>query len=177
MNLIINKEYKPVYNWYAIYTKSRNEKKVYLLLTEQGITTYLPLQKILRQWSDRKKLVEVPYINSYVFVRSSEKEYFDILNTDGVVRFVTFSGKSAPIPDWQIQAMKNAIGSDLEVSFTSDTLKKGELVEFIAGPMAGTRGEVVKDNKGKNKIIIRIGNIGYSLVIKAQPKMVRKITL
>ena len=61
------------YHWYAIYTRSRGEKVVAKLLKESGLEVYLPLQRKLRQWSDRKKWVEVPYINSYVFVRTSEK--------------------------------------------------------------------------------------------------------
>ena len=56
------------YHWYAIYTRSRGEKVTAKLLSDQGIEAYLPLQRKLRQWSDRKKWVEVPYINSYVFV-------------------------------------------------------------------------------------------------------------
>ena len=44
--------------WYAIYTRPRAEKQVYQRLTESGIETYLPMQKTIRQWSDRKKIVE-----------------------------------------------------------------------------------------------------------------------
>ena len=43
------------YNWFAIRVKSRSEKKVYADLAEQNIEAYLPLQRKLRVWSDRKK--------------------------------------------------------------------------------------------------------------------------
>ena len=56
-------------HWFAVYTKSRNEKKVYERLIDEGYEAYLPLQKRLKQWSDRKKWVEEPLLRSYVFVK------------------------------------------------------------------------------------------------------------
>ena len=70
-------------NWYALYTKPRSEKKVLDRLLEQEIEAYLPLQKKLRQWKDRKKWVEVPLINSYIFVKIEHKDYFNVLDTVG----------------------------------------------------------------------------------------------
>jgi len=169
------KSSKIIYYWHAIYTRSRNEKVVAQLLSEQGIDVYLPLQKKLRQWSDRKKWVEVPYINSYVFVKTSEKEYYDILNTQGVVRYVTFNGKAAPIPEWQIQAMQKIIASDTPVVFSSHRFKKGEKVKIENGALMGYDGEVVRDNDGRKKVAIRIGNIGVSMVVELDLSDVKKI--
>ncbi|MGB0977445.1 MAG: transcription termination/antitermination NusG family protein, partial [Prolixibacteraceae bacterium] len=44
--------------WFAIYVRSRAEKKVGESLNEIGIENYVPLKQEWRQWSDRKKLVE-----------------------------------------------------------------------------------------------------------------------
>lgn len=164
-----------VYHWHAIYTKSRNEKLVAKLLFERGIDVYLPLQKKLKQWSDRKKWVEVPYIHSYVFVKTSEKEYYDILNTQGVVRYVTFNGKAAPIPEWQIEAMKKLISTDSPVVFSSHSFRKGEKVKIESGTLMGYEGEVVRDTDGKKKVAIRIGNIGISVIVEMDLSNVRNI--
>lgn len=163
------------YHWHAIYTKSRNEKVVAQLLKQRGINVYLPLQKKLRQWSDRKKWVEVPYINSYVFVKTSEKEYYDILNTQGVVRYVTFNGKAAPIPDWQIEAMQKIISAETSVVFSSHRFKKGEKVKIEMGALMGYEGEVVRDSDGKKKVAIRIGDIGVSMIVEMDLSNVKKI--
>ena len=53
-------------NWNVVYTASRQEKKVAQRLLENGIENYLPVIKVLNQWSDRKKLVEKPLFNGYV---------------------------------------------------------------------------------------------------------------
>ncbi len=156
-----------IYHWYALYTKSRQEKKVYQLLQEQNIESYLPLEKKIKQWSDRKKKVEEPMIRSYVFVKTSEKEYYDILNTNGAVRYVTFEGKAAAIPDWQIEAMKKINEHHIHHFFTEEKYHQGDQVIISEGPLKGFEGEIIKDPEGKQKVIIRISNIGYSLVIES----------
>lgn len=163
-----------IYKWYAIYTKSRAEKAVYERLQEQQIETFLPLQKKLRRWSDREKWVETPYINSYVFVRVSEKEYYNVLNTQGAVRYVTFEGKAARIPDWQIEAMKKVISSKQIFHFSSHHFRKGESLIIESGALAGYSGEVVRDSDGKKKVLIRINQIGYSMVVEMDLLEVKK---
>ena len=46
-------------NWYVLYTTSRAEKKVAQRLEEKGLEVFLPMIEELRQWSDRKKKVEI----------------------------------------------------------------------------------------------------------------------
>ncbi len=164
------------YNWYAIYVRSRGEKVAAKLLEEKGIEIYLPLQRKLRQWSDRKKWVEVPYINSYVFVKTSEKEYYNILNTQGVVRYVTFEGKAAIIPHWQIEAMRKVIDGDIPVSFSSYRFEKGDQVIIESGVLMGYKGEVIKDTNGEKRIIIRIGQMGLSMLAQIDLNTVKKIS-
>jgi len=166
---------KSPYKWYAIYTKSRAEKAVSDRLQEQQIETFLPLQRKLRKWSDRKKWVETPYINSYVFVKVSEKEYYDVINTQGAVRYITFEGKAAPIPDWQIDAMKKVVNSDQAFHFSNQHFQKGEKISIESGTLAGYTGEVIHDSDGKKKVIIRINQIGYALLVEMDILEVKKV--
>jgi len=163
------------YHWYAVYTRSRGEKVAAKLLQDQGIEVYLPMQRKLRQWSDRKKWVEVPYINSYLFVYTSEKEYYDILNTQGIIRYITFEGKAAAIPEWQIDAMKKIISSDTPVTFSAHRFKKGEVIQVESGALMGLEGEVVRDTDGKKKVMIRIGKLGVSMLVHLDLTHIRKI--
>ena len=64
--------------WYVVYTKSKQEKKVAEGLKKLGIEAYCPLVTVMKQWSDRKKKVEVPLINSYVFVNIDERQRDDV---------------------------------------------------------------------------------------------------
>ena len=95
--------------WYVIYTQPRNEKKVAERLENIGITAYCPLVTQIRQWSDRKKKVQVPLINSYVFVNVSEKEREQVFQVSGIVRFLFWLGKPAVVRDEEILALQESL--------------------------------------------------------------------
>src|SRR4030042_7161304 len=95
-------------SWFAAYTRSRAEKAVARELEKQHINYYLPLYKTIRQWSDRKKKVELPLIRSYIFVRITRKEYTKVVETFGVVNIVCFSGKRGPLPGGRVGSRRGA---------------------------------------------------------------------
>ena len=152
------------YNWYALYTFPRFEKKVYSRLIERRIEAYLPLQKKLRKWKDRKKWIEEPLIRSYVFVKASELEYYDILNIEGAVKYISFSGKAAIIPEWQIDALQKLSNTDYEVTISTKVFKLGSIVRIVSGILAGFDGELV-NYMGKKRVVIRISQIGHNLIV------------
>jgi transcription antitermination factor NusG len=158
------------YNWYAIRVKSRSEKKVYSDLIEQEIEAYLPLQRKLRQWSDRKKWIEMPLISGYVFVYISRKEYESVLKIYNVVCYVYFEGKAAIIRDADINLLKRMLGQvEVELEITLEQLKPGQMVEIISGPLCGVIGELI-NFQGKNKVALRIQPLGYTVLVEAPGK-------
>ena len=158
------------YNWYAVRVRSRTEKKVNAELAFQGIESYLPLQRKLRIWSDRKKWIELPLISGYVFVYISLKEYELVLRTFNVVCYVFFQGKAAVIPERDIIFLKRMLGqSELALEVTLDDLKPGQLVEVVSGPLCGMVGELI-EFKGKNKVALRINPLGYTVLVEAPEK-------
>ncbi|RPH34236.1 MAG: UpxY family transcription antiterminator [Bacteroidales bacterium] len=159
--------------WYAAYTKPRNEKKVLERLEEAGIESYLPLQRRLKQWSDRKKMVEEPLFRSYIFVRITQKDYYNVLNTLGIVRYITFEGKAVPIPDNQINLIKNLLEQNVEVEAVEETLEPGAKVEVKFGSLIGLKGELV-EHKGKQKVVVKIEHISHSLLVTLPAQYVTK---
>jgi len=160
--------------WYAIYVRSRSEKKTAEQMTEDGYEVYIPLQKTLRQWSDRKKMVETPLISCYLFVHISPSEYYEILNYSNVVAYVCFKGKAVPIPDGQILAMQRVVDYEQYYEVANETFVKGDRVEVVAGALKGCEGYYVEE-KGKHKFVIVIEAIGYSLNVNIPKSCVKKI--
>jgi transcription antitermination factor NusG len=150
--------------WYAVYTKSRNEKKAFTALNSAGIEVFLPLIRILKKWSDRKKWVEEPLFRSYLFVYISNKEYYKVLNTFGVVRYITFEGKAVPVPPQQILAIKQYINTEEDHQVNSDQLVVGKPVEIFRGALKGLTGNLV-EFRGKQKVRIEIESIGHSIIL------------
>ena len=163
------------YLWYAIYTRSRSEKAVNTELSLTGIESYLPLKKTIRVWSDRKKMVEVPLFNSYVFVKVSEKEYMKVLQTFGVTRYITFEGQAVSIPEQQINAVR-AYLNETEPIPLDDQLKlaPGKNVLITSGPMTGMTG-ILLNIEGKNRVKVEIDAIGQSLIITIPPQNIEII--
>lgn len=135
-------------HWYAFYTKPRHEFKAAEQLEENNITYYLPVTTKLKQWSDRKKKVVEPLIRGYIFVYASEKERITSLQQNSMVRCVTFDGKAAIIPEWQIENLKTMLDNESDF-FITDTIKAGTKVEITDGPFKGVVGLVNHSSNGK----------------------------
>jgi transcriptional antiterminator RfaH len=161
-------------NWYAIYTNPRAEKKAHAVLVSKGINSYLPLQRTLRRWSDRKKWVEEPLFRSYIFVNIPQNHYFDVLNTPGVVRYITFEGKAVPVPEHQIEAIRFYLSNeDLPGDLEGDFIP-GKMVEVVKGPMRGLRGELI-EIAGKHKVKVEISAIGQSILVTIPVSQLKEV--
>src|SRR5581483_6668329 len=110
------------YRWYPVYTHPRAEKKACQALVSKGIETYLPLRRQQKQWSDRKKWVDEPFIKSYLFVHITEHDQTEVLMTRGIARFIYFGNKIASMPDRQIDDLKLLMASPVELEITEENL-------------------------------------------------------
>jgi transcription antitermination factor NusG len=160
--------------WYAIYTRPRAEKQVFLRLIESGIETWLPMQKTIRQWSDRKKVVEKPLLSSYIFVKTKPKNFPVVYRTNGVVKFVSFEGQPVSIPQKQIDNLRLLINSNADIEVTSENFAKGDSVEVISGALIGLTGELIKIGS-KNRFVVRIDRLDQNLILKIPRAFLKKI--
>ncbi len=165
LSQLMNSEFKNQL-WYVIQTKSRFEKKVVELLVRNGIEVYLPLQKRMKVWSDRRKEVEEPLFSGYLFVQFKESERYVVLNTHGVVRFVSFAGNYATITDKQIRAIKKAIFMDTAIEVADIDFKRGEEVIITSGPFKDNYAHVIRGANGKGKLLLRLESIGKEIVLE-----------
>ena len=150
--------------WIAVYTKPRHEKKVANKLIEKKYTTYLPLLKERRKWSDRKKWVEFPLFKSYLFVYANPKLFYDILKTPGLVRIIKFGGEIAEVSEKTIKTIKLMLEGDHK-PIATDYFIKGDYVTVKEGPLKGMNGEITKiDNQ--DHLIFRIESIQHSISVK-----------
>jgi len=151
-------------SWYAIYVKSRTEKKVALEFEYEDIDHYLPLIKRLKQWSDRKKWIEEPLFRSYIFVSIEQKDYYKVLQVQGAVKYISFEGAAVAIPDYQINAIKYYLEESDPENMDDSSWSKGKKVEVISGSMTGLSGEL-SEVRGKHKVKVEIEAVGQTLII------------
>ncbi len=163
----------PEDKWYAVYTRPRAEKLVHQRLGEEGIESFLPLQKTYRKWSDRKKLVERPLLSSYVFVKTRPKWFPSVYKVNGVVRFISFEGHPVSIPQNQIDNLRLLINSDAEIEVSSERFAQGDHVEVISGSLVGLTGELIKIGT-RNRFVVRIDKLDQNLILKIPKAFLKK---
>jgi len=172
MNLSNPEEQK---NWYAIFTKPRAEKKVLQRMLENDIDAFLPLTKTIRQWSDRKKTVELPLISSYVFVNLEEEELYKTLPIPGTVNVLKHLGKPAKIRDEEIENLKilSSNTKDFEISNYTKVIQ-GDAVEVTKGPFMGLIATCEKTSSG-HRVIVKIDSLGSCFNVNIPLSFLRKI--
>ena len=159
--------------WFAVCTPYKREKYICNLLTRKGITSYLPIQKVTRQYTRKIKTLELPLINCYVFVHITKADYVKVLETEQVSHFLRIGKNLLSIPDEEISLIRRILGESLPISAKKTTYHEGEQVEIIAGNLTGIEGTLIKI-EGKNRVIVDLKYLGYSLNMHIDPSLLRK---
>ncbi len=143
--------------WYVVYTRPRWEKKVAHSLSEKGIENYCPLNRVMRQWSDRKKVIEEPLFKGYVFIRIPDKEKWNVKLVDGVINYVYWLGKPAVVRDTDIEKIRMflrefdnvEVSEHIEVN-SAVVVKQGVMMDYkgIVLEVAGNKAKVLIDSMG-----------------------------
>jgi transcription antitermination factor NusG len=160
-------------NWYAVYTRPRWEKKVADLFLRKGIDHYCPLNKVKKQWADRKKIVLEPLFTSYVFVNVSHTELIYTKETEGVLNFVYWQGKPAIIKQEEIDIIKRFLNQYENVCLESTTINPNDKIRVIGGPLMMREGEVTEVRNRTVKVVIP--SIGFNLIAEIDKSNIEKL--
>lgn len=164
-------------HWYACYTRARHEKQVESLLQQRGFESYLPLIPRLRQWKDRKKLVEFPLFPSYVFGRFSLRDMHGVLSTPGISTIVRVNGQPTPIPEEEIANVRRFASAVHETGTQPEPapfLAEGQWVRVVEGPFEGVEGQVV-ERRGRRRVLVGVEAIGQGLEIDIEARLLKPI--
>jgi transcription antitermination factor NusG len=161
------KKYKMPENlqcWYAIYTRPRWEKKIAAMLEDRGYEMYCPLNKVMRQWSDRKKVILEPLFKGYVFVKVEEDKKWELLNINGIVNYVYWLGKPARIRENEIETIRKFLNEFSDVEVVDGVLPVNTAVRVKQGVLMNYRGIVLEIIGSKAKVKIESMGIQLSAV-------------
>ena len=151
--------------WYVVYTKARNEKKTALILEKSGIDVYCPIVKEVRQWSDRKKTVEVPLFSSYLFVHLAPKERELVYAAPGVVRYLFWLNRPAIVKDQEIETLKSWLTGEV-LAVKVQNLKPGDSLSIHKGPFKGKDGVIQNINSNRVQLVLK--ELGLKVSITTQ---------
>ncbi len=152
--------------WYAVYTKTRWEKKVAELLTKRKIDNYCPLNLVIRQWSDRKKKVYEPLFPTYVFVHVTEKQQVELREIPGIINLVRWLNKPAVIKDNEIQVIRDFLDEHKSVRLEKASVNLNDTVRVLRGPLIDYEGNVIEIKRKSVKVILP--SLGYLICAEVQ---------
>jgi len=150
-------------HWYATYTRSRHEKRIAEQLEQRSVECFLPVYETTRQWKNGRFKVQFPLFPGYVFVHIPLKERLRVLEVPGVVRLVGFHGTPTPLPQSDIEIMRDALRKGVEAE-PHPYLKVGAKVRIRSGPLAGLQGILLR-RKGKPRVVVSVDLIMRSIAI------------
>jgi transcription antitermination factor NusG len=162
--------------WYAIYCKSRHERRVHSRLTAKGIASYLADYETRVKWGERLRKFRKNLLPGYVLVRASmdSKIYLAILQTESVVKFVGRPWpKLSSIPDEQVQSLRLLLESRYQFEEVP-YFNAGDKVEVITGPLAGLRGLVNGPANQKHRMIVSIDLLRRSVALEIDSYLLRR---
>jgi transcriptional antiterminator RfaH len=150
-------------NWYVVYTKPKWEIKVAEQLKNLGVTCYCPTVIKERQWSDRKKKINVPLFNQYVFVQLEDRDRNLVFLSPGVVRYLYWLDKYAIVRKVEIETIKNWLNPVEKLSKDIEVFRIGDTIEIKNGPFVNKKA-YLKDITNTQYVLV-LESLGYILRI------------
>ena len=154
-------------HWYALWTRSRHEAVVRQELERIQVEAFLPTITKWSRWNDRKKKIDWPLFPGYCFARFDIDSRLTVLNRTGVVNIVSFNAEAAPIPDVEIDSLRQLIETDLQYD-PCPMIKEEMMMEVVNGPLQGVIGRLVRKGPHARLVLsVELINQGVSVEVDA----------
>ena len=151
--------------WFAVWTRSRHEQVVREQLDRKQVEAFLPTITRWSRWKDRKKKIDWPLFPGYCFAKFDPDDALSILKCTGVVNIVSFEGKPAPIPDYELDSIRLLIGSELQFD-PCPLIHEGMMVEVTHGPLKGVVGRLMRKEMLKARLVLSVDLIGQAVSVE-----------
>lgn len=150
--------------WFAVVTRSRHERKVHDQLRSRDVESLLPSVQRWSRWRDRRKLIDWPLFPGYCFARCSPRNVRPVLACSGVVHVVSFAGGPAPVPDYEIDGIRQLLASTVPHD-PCPFIDVGTWVQVIYGPLRGVRGRLLSKDRCTT-LVLAIEMLGRALSVR-----------
>jgi len=155
----------PESQWFAVWTRSRHEQAVREQLERKHIDAFLPTIPRWSRWKDRKKKIDWPLFPGYCFARFNLEDTLPVLKCSGVVNIVSFEGKPAAIPEWELDSIRVLVCSDLQYD-PCPLIHEGMMVEVVHGPLRGVVGRLMRKDAPKARLVLSVDLIGQAVSVE-----------
>ena len=160
--------------WFAVCTRSGWGKRVTESLTKRRIEHYWPVNKIQKEFSERRKAVFEPLFTSFVFVNLREEDKPAILQIPGVINFVYWLGQPAVIRNEEIVTIRQFLNEYPQARIEKTQVDLSDKVRFITGPLITRKGNLLEVKNNDVKVVLP--SLGYTIMSEARKELGEEIT-
>jgi len=148
--------------WWAVYTKSRQEKSVARQLIEHRVSFYLPLIPKDNVIRNRRVRSHIPLFSGYVFLYGSDDDRVTTLTTNRISRIF-------PVVDqhqlWQdLRRVNELIEADMPLAIER-RLEAGQKVRIKTGSLRGLEGIIVKRHS-KCRLLVAVNYLQQGVSVE-----------
>ena len=162
-------------SWYVLRVRANSERLAAEVLQQKGFTTFVPLYRTRRRWSDRVKEVEVPLFSGYTFCKFDPQYRLPILTTPGVTSIVGSGDRPIPVEESEIVAVQLMLKSGFALG-PWPFLNNGQSVLIKHGPLEGVEGLVLA-TKNKYRLVVSISLLQRSVSVEIDSDCVTPLCL
>jgi transcription antitermination factor NusG len=160
------------HNWFVLFVRANQEKKTAQRLASYDVEHFLPCYRSLRQWKDRRVMLDMPLFPGYIFVRIPFRERMKVLTLPNVVGLV--GNKSAPsvmLPE-EIDCIRRGI--EFGNAVPHPLLNIGQRVAIASGPLHGIHGILLRA-QNNTRVVIAIEPIARSFAVEVDISCLKPI--
>jgi transcriptional antiterminator NusG len=154
--------------WYALHVRSRHECLVEEILRYKNYETFLPLRRADTPEFKGRNDTQLPLFPGYLFCKCNLASHSCgmVVTTPGVIRILGRSKSPTPIPDDQIEAVKQLVQSRVEL-LPWPFIEPGQLVMIRGGPLRGLRGCVLSGGS-YSRFVVSVTLLQRSVAVKIE---------
>lgn len=154
-------------DWFLLHTRSRQEKAVAEALQARRVACFLPLSLKPRYYGRRKITAELPLFSSYVFLRGSREDAYEVDRNDRVARIIPVVDQARLDDELRHLHKALTLGAELDLY---PFLVKGTRVEVRAGPFRGLQG-LVDERLRDDRLILQVQSLGQAVSLEIDAEL------
>lgn len=118
----------------------------------------------VRQWSDRRKKVRVPYFASYVFVRLAEADRPRAFCHPGILRYLFWQGQPAVVRDTELDLIRTYLEGREKQQVLVERLGVGDEVVVLRGALKGQQAHIETLGPARVRLVLPV--LGYKITAR-----------
>lgn len=159
--------------WFVISTKARREQYAQEQLGRRGVETFLP--RILETGFDLKANIAALF-PAYLFVHIDlEHQYFDVVWTPGVRKFIGFGALPCPVDDAVIEFLQARVGRE-GIVYARPVFKEGDVVRIKHGPLEGLVGIIENPGGGRGRVRVLMELLRRQTRVEVPQQIIERVS-